>query len=61
MWFDPDRNILCRISLALLFFFAGGAYMYVWCELYRPRWYNGPLRNRYGLLIPSGTADVLAD
>ena len=61
MWFDPGRNAINRILIALLLFFAGGTYMYVWCELFTPRWYDGALRNRYGLLIPSGKSNVLTN
>ncbi len=59
MWFDPQRSVVLRLYTILLLLFAGNLYMYVWCELYTPRWYNGPLRNRYGLLISNSDNNVL--
>ena len=59
MWYDPQRSVVLRLYTILLLLFAGGAYMYVWCELFAPRWYNGPLRGRYGLLISNGDNNVL--
>ncbi len=58
MWFDPQRSVVLRVYAILLLLFAGGTYMYVWCELYTPRWYNGPFRSRYGLLISNGDYNV---
>ena len=58
-WFDPRRRIVLRIYALLLLLLAGNVYMYVWCELFTPRWYSGPLRNRYGLLISNGDYNVL--
>jgi hypothetical protein len=59
MWFDPRGSIVLRIYTFLLILFAGNVYMYVWCELFTPRWYDGPLRNRYGVLISNGDNSVL--
>ena len=59
MWFDPRGSIVLRVYAILLLLLASGVYMYVWCELYTPRWYSGPLRNRYGLLISNGDYNVL--
>lgn len=58
IWFDPRRG-LHRVVVFLLLFFGGGDYMYVWCELYAPRWYEGALASRYGFLVPSGMRRVL--
>lgn len=59
MWFDPQRSAVLRLYTVLLLLFASGTYMYVWCELYTPRWYSGPLRNRYGLLISNSDNNIL--
>ena len=59
MWFDPQRSVVLRLYIILLLLFAGNLYMYVWCELFTPRWYNGPLRSRYGLLISNSDNNVL--
>lgn len=58
-WFDPRHNVVLRLYAFLLLLFVGGAVMYVWCELFVPRWYSGPLRNRYGLLISNSDYNVL--
>lgn len=58
-WFDPGRSVLRRILVAMLIFFAGGTYMYVWCELFRPRWYEGRLSRRYGLLVCASVREAL--
>ena len=56
---DPHRSVALRLCTILLLLFAGNLYMYVWCELFTPRWYSGPLWNRYGLLISNGDNSVL--
>jgi hypothetical protein len=59
MWYDPQRSVVLKLYTILLLLFAGGTYMYVWCELYTPRWYSGPLRSRYRLLISNGDNNIL--
>jgi hypothetical protein len=59
MWFDPRRSLVLRINAILLLLFASGPYMYVWCELFMPRRYSGPLRGRYGLVVSNGDYRIL--
>lgn len=59
MWYDPRRSLALRLYTILLLLVASGPYLYVWCELYTPRWYSGPLRYRYGLLISNSDNNVL--
>lgn len=51
MWFDWRPSIARRVLLVLLFLLFGGLLLYVWCELFTPRWHVGRLRSRFGSLV----------
>lgn len=58
-WFDARGSVALRMFTLLLLLLAGSVYMFVWCELYTPRWYCGRLRCRYGLLISNSDRTIL--
>ncbi|HET7813031.1 MAG TPA: hypothetical protein VFL13_01525 [Candidatus Baltobacteraceae bacterium] len=58
-WFDSSDDVFRKALIIGLFVFAGGTYMYVWCEIFTPRWYDGPLSRRYGLLPRQSLGDLL--
>ena len=58
MWFDVRRGSLQYVFVVLLFLFAGGGYLYVWSD-FLPRWYDGRLCIRFGLLVPNGVRSLL--
>lgn len=59
MWFDPRPGFIRWFFVLYVLVCAGGSYMYVWCEFITPRWYDGRLCRRVGLLVPNGQLDAL--
>jgi hypothetical protein len=58
-WFDCQRSVALRAVVLYMLLFASGSYMYVWCELFTPRWYNGRLAGRFGLLLANSARLLL--
>lgn len=59
-WYDWRPSRARRLFVLLLLLFAGSTYMYVWCELFTPRWYSGRFSSWLGML-PSNSERRMFD
>jgi hypothetical protein len=59
LWFAPNPGLSGRVLILLTFMFVNGTYLFVWRRL-TPRWYDGLLSARLGVLLPEGEQRVLA-
>jgi hypothetical protein len=57
-WFAPSPTVAKRLLIILTLLFMPSTYLYVWCRL-TPRWYDGTLSPRLGVLVTAGAADAL--
>jgi hypothetical protein len=58
VWFAPRPTRAGRLLIIATLLFVPVIYLYVWCRL-TPRWYDGKLRPRFGILVTAGAADAL--
>lgn len=59
-WFVPNPTLLQRLLIAAVLLFGGPTtYLYVWCRMTKPRWYDGSLQPRLGVLVNGAVADAL--
>ena len=59
-WFAPKPTVAKRLFIVVTLLWMPSVYLYVWCRL-TPRWYDGSLSPRLGVLVTGGAADILAD